>query len=200
MRSLRNRRWSAEEKKYLLENYPYKSLKEIAVHLGRSYVAVQHKTRHLRPINPPPSSINDELDPCECSYLGACLDGEGTLRITKQLMRPYKRFNYAARMTFYNNSRNFLEKIKGILNNGSLRPRKRYRSCHATAFYLKICSPEKLEQVLPQIKGWLVIKKPQAEVMLEFLELKRQWRWNKDPKIIEQQAELYQKMKELNKR
>ncbi len=75
-------------------------------------------------------------------------------------------------------------------------PRKTTKGTTRKQVWKFICRGEALVNTLKLLSPYLILKRPQAEVVLEFYNLPR---WSRDTAIKKAKEELYNKMVELNK-
>lgn len=73
---------------------------------------------------------------------------------------------------FYNNDKEFLEKVRGILGvSSNVLVKHRSRGTRRTSYVLFVHDSDSIVSILEQVKGWLVVKRGLAELALEFFRL-----------------------------
>ena len=142
----------------------------------------------------------------EIGYIAGLIDGEGYIRFNSA-QRQVSRVPIIAVTNTNVEVLNWLSKKVGghvYLKN---MPKKK---THKPSYEWKFCGVKQIKHFLEQIKDLLIIKRPQAELMLEYLRKHKPYsreeaiRNNKGqftlfPRIPWKE-EIYQKMTELNKR
>jgi hypothetical protein len=133
------------------------------------------------------------------AYMAGIIDGEGTIGITKTTPKRYTNPRYTARIHFGNVNKEVIEMFAKRFG-GSVRT-ERVPNRKLIYRWYRVGNPitkEIVESLLP----YLVIKKPQAENVLEFLntiQLKGyQKRDGVPPKELQRREYFFQKAKELN--
>jgi hypothetical protein len=139
-----------------------------------------------------------ELTSFELGYHAAAIDGEGTICIGTH-SKDTKNYNPKIQVT--NTNKLFMEYLYRTTKIGLLTP-KTGRTLKAKNFWLWDLRKYEIKPYLLQIKDFLIAKKIQAELMLEFLELYKECysRSGVPEHIIIQRMAIYLEMQELNKR
>jgi len=108
----------------------------------------------------------------------ACLtDSEGSIHIGKiKETRIVRGYMLVPMIAYSNSCKAFLEEAQRILGIGYLSLTKDKRPAKRKDFrwkdkYMLLISAEYIRQILPQLEPYLIVKKKQAEVMMEFLQL-----------------------------
>ncbi len=134
-------------------------------------------------------------------YHAGVMDGEGTICMCKRNNREHQ---YLANISIGNTNRKLLEYIFNTTHIGTISSEYEYKENgnnrkNRWIWYLK---KHEMKPYLLQIKDYLIIKKEQAELMLEYLKLpsSRHSSISVPEKIIIQRIAIYDEMKLLNKR
>jgi hypothetical protein len=145
--------------------------------------------------------ILQNLTSIDAAYLAGLLDGEGSFMIgsVKQRMRDDGRirFKFRGQVTIWMTHKptvEFVSKIFGsriieIARHDRLNASKNYKNI----FRATLCANRALEEFLQQILPYLKTKSEQCKLILELLQLQKLGRTR-----IEDQAELYRKVRNLN--
>lgn len=192
--------WRSSEVETLIEGYGKGTIKMLASKLGRSYISVQHKSRRLGL-----SALSKvrELNCCERAYLGALIDGEGSIFITKSTRKKSSiGFSYVPVVNISNNNVEILRKVRKIVGAGCSPCVEKPRFGNRKKSYYVRFSASAIRQLLPQILDWLVVKRRQADLLLEFLKLskKRFGGYGGSRPPTAREHEVYKELKKLNRR
>lgn len=148
------------------------------------------------------------LTETEKAYIAGIIDGEGAIFITKQSQRQF-----SPRIKIANTNKNIIDFLhEKIPKSSKVFLRKRNNSKHKPVWEFSIRSFKVIEELLKQVSPYLIIKTKQAELILKFIEQRkeelearprnqkgqyikknRDWYTENDLQIIEQ-------VKNLNKR
>jgi len=103
------------------------------------------------------------------AYLGGVIDGEGSIGIRKtKKAGPFKSTRYSAILTVGNTSRLLIEQLLAAFGVGCVTyryPTKTKRAC-----YLWSVSSLGARHVLQMVRPYLIVKREQAAVLLEFVD------------------------------
>ena len=140
---------------------------------------------------------NFKLSNTQKAYLAGFTDGEGYVGLAKTIR---KRGKYQGNACYYSrmiiaSTSNDIYKIQKIYGFGKIYLVKSKHKRHKDRCDWVMCSNE-IRIILPQIKGFLNIKKEQANLLLEYLSLFR----TRDDNYRNSAELIYQKLKILNKR
>jgi hypothetical protein len=121
------------------------------------------------------------LSPAEAGYLAGFLDGEGCLTIGRARRVGYRAdWSYFAVMVLANTNLEALERIAALCGNGKIQLQdKRDRPEHKTLYRLMFGAGQ-IRRLLPQVQQYLLIKRQQAELILQFLDLKEAGQFRTD--------------------
>jgi len=136
------------------------------------------------------------LSDAEKGYLAGIIDGEGTLRVMRALKLWYAPF---IQITNTNKAiMDWLQKLLGEKGIGHTYHEKYSKKPnHRPKHVYNIASVQGVKQILDQIAHLLVIKKEQAKLLLEFIEMKE----NKaDYGVLSREREIFEELKRLNAR
>lgn len=131
-------------------------------------------------------------------YLSGIIDGEGSIQIEIQSTNKVRKMDYySIRLLVINTSKELMdwlnENFGGKVTARKLIPNR--RQCYKW----NLCSynaAKLLEQCLP----YLIIKKREAEVLIEFMQTKPEGTWNVTEEIQKRRKFLYDHLKKLNKK
>jgi hypothetical protein len=134
------------------------------------------------------------ISPTDAAYIAGFLDGEGTISLIKRTSG-----GNSLRVGFAQCEKGlaifeWIKEITGIQAN--IIQKRRTNELHANGYTIN-CHASVAEGLLKQLLPYLILKKPQAELVLDFQEKMRspEWRGN-----LDWQAACNAKMHELNKR
>jgi len=139
-------------------------------------------------------------------YVAGLFDGEGCVNIyqTKKGVKK-DRIGYELTATIYNTYFEIIKRLKETFGGyGLTRKRERVRNGEnwKTSYEWKL-SCSKAKDFLKKLLPYLIIKKEQAKIAIEFQELRerKKYRFGRNPKEVDDFYELcYQKMRLLNKK
>ena len=138
-----------------------------------------------------------ELSSEKKSYLAGFLDGDGSIYVRLKPNSTY-RFDYqmVAYVAFLQSSkhREEFEKVCALLPYGAMRIRK------DGILEYTISRQEEIAEFLLNIKDYLVMKKPQAELVLEVMKLRQDVRNEKDFKNLMNKVEIFRELNYSKKR
>lgn len=167
--------WTAEKDSFLKENYKNKSVKDIAEILNKTRISVIDRAVQLglKKTNLEYSKVTVDLSnltQSELGYLAGLIDGEGTITISLNSKRTsiYQRTRLLQPMVSICNTNH------AIVDWLSIRLpfvicKQRYDDSKKDTYALKL-SGYKIESLLRTVLPYLVAKKRQAELILEFLQ------------------------------
>jgi len=136
----------------------------------------------------------------EAAYVAAFIDGEGTISI-----RKYKRKSIAGGMRYNsvvemsNTHVGVMQYLRGLIGPARYYIYKKQRDNQKTCYRFIIPSNVQrwlLETIIP----YLVIKKRQAEIAIEFLSLLGKKEYGKEDENLEKREKFYQEIHDLNHR
>jgi len=196
---LKIKRWNKKEIKILKEYYPFTPKEELLKKLPNTtweQILFKAHTLGLRRITGGNSKRMKKLTDFQRGYIAGLIDGEGSICLYPYLGKGRKLNRVEATIQIGNTNKNALEKVKEFTGIGHVYlhnawKKKNYKPCYTYTINNRI----EILQFLLQIKDSLIIKKPQAEVMLEFLRTHR-----RGEHMSKKDLELIEKMKKLNLR
>lgn len=207
-----DRRWKQEEIDILKRHYPTVSKKEILSFLPRrSWIAIKsiayklnikRENRERRESWEPILSrtIKINLKKSEKAWLACAIDCDGCIFLTNNSSKK----DYCPILNFTNTKKEIVEYFKNVLKiNKKIEINPRHKN-HKAEYSIRITSMPLIYVILKQILPFFIIKKEQAKLTMEFIEIQ-------DKKMIEnkiiryntytpRQHEIYNKFRELNKR
>jgi hypothetical protein len=135
----------------------------------------------------------------EAVYIAAFIDGEGTISI-----RKYKRkamaggFRYVPIVEMNNTDVGVMQYLRSVIGPARYHIHKRYEDGRKTLYQLRL-SVKVQRWLLDQIHPYLRIKKCQAEIVMEFLDLLTQKKQGVDGNLHDREK-LYQQVHDMNHR
>jgi len=140
----------------------------------KAKTSTEVRTIHVKWCYPKPEK---QLCDFEKGYIAGIIDGEGNIRIIKS--KPGKRSKYltlSPQISIKNCSKELMQKCRGILEIGKIslyryktRISKKWRPCYE----LRVIRLNEVLWLLENIGEHLIVKKRQAHLLLEFLNLRR---------------------------
>lgn len=140
-----------------------------------------------------------EMTATEAAYLAGMIDGEGSICVLRTRPRDQARPSYRFVMSVTNTDLHLLGELGEWVGVGTLQRVAKSKANPkwkdgGQLFFNQGAAAHVLRQVLP----YLIVKRRQAELAIEFLALKRAWSRENDNS--EQQAAIYRRMGKLNAR
>lgn len=183
--------WATSSRPKLLKLLPSKSWSSIrhkAVDLGLAKKAYAKYWRTYDKVEP---IVLSDIDK---GYLAGLIDGEGTIRIMRALRKWYAPF-----IQITNTDKTVMKWLQEMFEKrgvGHLYMEKT-RPPYRTKYVFNIASVQGVKQILEQIVDILKIKRRQALLVLEFIEMKE----NKaDYGVLPREIEIFEESKRLNAR
>lgn len=105
----------------------------------------------------------------EAAYMAGFVDGEGTItliRATRKVARAG--FRYQPELSIANTCRMVLERVVEMCGNGRICVTSAPHPTHKLGYKIRF-TPNQIRHILPQLRPYLVIKRQQADSLLEFL-------------------------------
>jgi len=192
------RRWSQQEIEFLKQNYGIIPTREIASKLGRTLFAVQNKVKKLRKKGEL-GHYSDKLPTLKCSetdkaYLAGLIDGDGSICLNKE-----KRRYYRLNVEVSSRNKDHLEYIQRIFGGYIVESMK-----NGAKLYVWMCRGRQAEAVLRAIAPYLILKKKQAEIALEYRDMFRNKGKNRfnplTPEEIKRREEIYNSLRKINRK
>ncbi len=138
-----------------------------------------------------------ELSSEKKSYLAGFLDGDGSIYVRLKPNVTYRfGFQMIAYVAFFQSAkhREEFERVCNLISFGQMRLRK------DGILEYTISKQEEIKEFLLEIKDYLVMKRPQAELVLEVMKLKRDVRDIKDFKNLMSKVEIFRELNYSKKR
>jgi hypothetical protein len=143
------------------------------------------------------------LSATQAAYIAGIFDGEGTITINRTKQEQYHNWSYTPNCFVTNTNEELLHWLRNSTRVGRISESDRYRKeNHKRAYRWKLYTKE-VRQLLEAIQPFLVIKKRQAEIILEFLPTMRYNANQFHPyteQELEKKLELYYEIANLNQR
>jgi len=196
--------WTEEELETLKNCYSNLSKEELLKVLPKKdWTNIRHKSQELGLTldydrwykrnwkNPQALSLTE----AERGYLAGIIDGEGMIRITRAKQKQWKRAYYAPIISITNTDPKLMSYIRELVKIGSFYVEKRTKPQHRAKMVYNVGSIEGVKQILEQIKDLLIVKKRNAMLVLELIEIKK----NKTEKgVTQRELELYEQTNKEN--
>lgn len=153
--------------------------------------------RGLRRLGRPPTPLN--LSEPVTAWFAALVDGEGYVGLSKRRNRAGENFYYCPHVAIYNTSRVLLDRARELIGDET----KVVVIHKPNGTGRKICHALKLHRLgmiefLTAIQPWLVIKKRQAQIVIEYCRISDECLVREYPAA--KYAEMWTEMQSLNKR
>jgi intein-encoded DNA endonuclease-like protein len=130
-------------------------------------------------------------------YIAGFLDGEGCFSLTWRGGNGQRR-RLQAVIVVGSTNREVLEKIRETLHVGSIYEKRRKTKGGRTFYTLFISGNDALRQIIPIFLPYMVVKKHQAELLLEYVSIhKNGSRW-KPVEYSKRELEIYEELRKLN--
>ena len=130
----------------------------------------------------------------EKAYLAGIIDGEGTVTLAKNR----KTETPSPSVTVANNNLELLEWIKGLVG-GTIISKKKHKAHHSDSYAWAMRS-DKAIQLLKDIRQYLIVKKPQADLIINKYKSVTHRAGKYTPEMLEKKMRLVAEIRILNKR
>lgn len=134
------------------------------------------------------------MEEVEKAYLAGIVDGEGTVT----LMKHHKNETPTPRVAVANNDLRLLKWIKTRIG-GIIVAKKKYKPQHSD-FYAWYVQQDRAIRFLEAIRGYLIIKKLQADLIVEKYKSVTHRAGKYTPKLLAQKMRLVARIRKLNQR
>ena len=201
--------WTQEEREYLQENYATTPITEIKNSLTRrTYSMIRHQAAQLgikRKIrsrdkkNYWPETRHKKLNSFYLGYMAASIDCEGTISLTKGQKESY--FCIQPRVAIGNTCKalidNYNIRLRGATNNykgTKTNGKSNYKPKYTFAF-------QRVRDVLwllQQIEPYLIVKRKQAKLVIEFCETRLVSKYGRG--LSNREVEIYKEIQILNRK
>jgi hypothetical protein len=144
----------------------------------------------------PSKLVKGEVTDFELGYICGLIDGEGCIGIEKQkrkggfMLRPY--------IHITNTNSEVIDYARNVLGGGIEIQRK--KPPEKDVYVLRIYNTKLLVETLSRIKDKLILKKRQAELVLEFCQSRINGAVDRGLGYSDRELELYEELRKLNKR
>ena len=139
----------------------------------------------------------NKLTKLNASYIAGFLDGDGSIYVRLKPNETYRfRFQIAPNIVFYQSKKEtkFLKRLKKIIGGGYIRFRN-----DGIAEYI-IGDTQTMRDLIKQIKPYLVLKKAQADLLIQILNQKEKVRTKKGFLKLAKAIDLYKDLNYSKKR
>ncbi|RKY31711.1 MAG: hypothetical protein DRP74_04240 [Candidatus Omnitrophota bacterium] len=134
------------------------------------------------------------MEDVEKTYIAGIVDGEGTVT----LMKHYKNETPTPNVTVANNNLKLLLWLKARLG-GNIVSKKKYKPHHGDSYVWSI-RQDRAIRFLNGIKKFLIIKKPQADLITEKYKSVTHRAGRYTPSLLRKKIQLVAKIRKLNQR
>ena len=156
--------------------------------------------KHLRRLGLQNAHIDTNLTDGQLGYLAAFLDGEGGIQITKS-KRPGREYSLALHPTVYftNTNEESIRALRSWLSCGCVARRRSLRALnHKDVFVLSITGTRNVLALLTVVRPFLIIKKRQADVMVDYCNSRLSHYRSGDRRFNRTELRLYTQLHRLN--
>lgn len=193
--------WSQAEIETLKTDYASLGPSLLSSMLGRTKTAVEQKAHSLGVrFNSVANSRCRILSEVEKAYVACALDTEGSLsidRYQRKTQNGWGTFSNVVALQITNNNRPFLENIRSIVGTGTIdKPRIKTNPRWKPTYKFRIGRLADLKALLSQILPFMVIRVEQANLVLQYCELRQTGKSELGPSELR----LVVEMKRVNKR
>jgi hypothetical protein len=137
------------------------------------------------------------LSEIELNFIAGIVDGEGTISISK---RTYRDTDYSTSVVISNTNLDLLKYVRNITKLGNLRVSRNSRENYKKQYELMLRRYEYKKFLIP-ILSYLVIKTRQAELVLQYISLRKASRGHSlTDEEIEIRENIYREIKSLNRK
>ena len=131
----------------------------------------------------------------EKAYFAGIIDGEGTITLT----RKHNNQMPSPLLSVSNNNLELLEYIQGITNCGKIRAKKKAKPHHNQSWQWQTNSVNNILRVLEEIKAFLRVKKPQANLILRHYKEVTPRNGRYSPEMLDMKNWLVKAVQDMNK-
>jgi len=170
----------------------------------------QHYTRFYKYGDPLFLKIDREtsnikkLSGVQLGYLVGLIEGEGTIGLSIHSKGAKKGQRWDVYLKISNTNKELLENLRKMLGSGRVKvhDRKAFRPNRKPEYALTYMRHSDLQNLLEQTMAFLIVKKRNAELMLEYLKLRKIVRkeGHKNGFHFKREYEIFEEFKGLNKR
>ena len=132
----------------------------------------------------------------ERAYLAGLIDGEGTVTLTV----PNRGQTPQPRISIANNSFEILEWVRSKVGCGSIVRKKSHKLSHHDSYAWQVNRAGRTMALLNEIKKFLILKRPQAELILNEYKKVTPRNGKYSPEMLARKMQLVAKMRKLNQR
>ena len=190
-------KWSDKELKILKDLYSSNTRPQIAKILNRSLCSVVGacNTFNIKKTNK--KSVNINIPDIILSYIAGIFDGEGCVRIAKMAPTKYGTVNiiYELQLNIVNTNKDIIEFLYKTIGCGHISKIDRSKE-NKKIIYRYSISNKKASQLLDLLLKYLIIKKKQAKIAINFVKTFTNFPYRKQtPKyLLNKREELYIKI------
>jgi hypothetical protein len=142
---------------------------------------------------------DNQREAVRIAYMAGIIDGEGTIGITKVTPKRYTNPRYTARIHFANVNKDVVDLFASVFG-GSVRE-ERVPNRQLIYRWYRVGNPI-TKEILLQLQPYLIIKKRQADTVMEFLNIVNAKGFQRNQGVpieeLQRREDFFQKVKELN--
>jgi len=129
-------------------------------------------------------------------YVAGFVDGEGSISIAAEKHRNKRNIAFRPMLSVSNTHRGVLDEIRDFLSTGRVHLHRRRDEKHRQSYVLHVSGPGLLT-VLQELAPRLIVKRAQAEVVIEFMQRRKLLRTRR---IGEKEIAMVERLRTLNAR
>ena len=132
-------------------------------------------------------------------WLAGVIDTEGYITVGRRLWPANGQAYYTLTVAVGNTNLDLLDRVQAVAGCGTIRPISRRRQGTKPAWVWRAYGQDAVT-IIRAVKGSLVVKGAQARLALDLQATKLSNGYHRSPAVAEQQATIYEAMRQLNKR
>ena len=140
------------------------------------------------------------MTPTEAAYIAGIMDGEGSISLWREKRKGNKSgVRFKSTFTIANTNLNILNKCIEYIGCGKNHVSRQGKDGHKTCYHTYF-TPYEIRHIIPQITGYLVGKKRQAELLMEYFNILDNCKYSQTITIHSKMDEICSNLQFLNKR
>lgn len=201
--------WTLDELNTLKEIYSHMSKRELLKTLEKNWTSIRHKAFELGLVKAPHMRYSANwknhgivpilLTEFQKGYITAIIDGEGSICIVKASDKRQVRHHIylAPLISIVNTDPKLMAGVRDMLKVGRFYKEPRRIAYYKDKYVYTVASINGCKQILEQIKNTLIVKKRQAEFVLQLIAIKEK---KTTGVVTPEEIKLYEEVKRLNVR